>query len=159
MEGTASTIQGMVNMDAYLISCHSIGLRADWVQDGCPIGVVCSFCDSIHPEAFIEQLRAGEFICGFMWEGGPVPLYAYVGGYRFFAIHLQDMSAEWLHAHAMEIFKATGVLFYWDREEFLCDAVAEGVRLGKGSAYTLTPEQIEAASRTNDSFYYFGERK
>lgn len=139
-----------------VISCHAAGLVPSWVSTYSEMGDVCSLCDSIRPERFVEGIESGEFICGFMWDGGGTPLFAYVGGYRFFSIHLQDMSRDWLYANAMRIFEATGVLFYWDGEEFCFDAIHEGVFFSEASMYTLTEAQREHAARTNDRHYYFG---
>lgn len=148
-----------VNRNYEVISCHAPGVSPRWLNNGTS-GVTCSACNSVHPDEFVRLINAGEFICGFMWEGTNEPIWASLGGYRFYALHLQEMSVEWMHEHAMTIFKATGVLFYWDKEFLVLHTSSVGVRMGRDSIYRITAAQIAAAQELNDLFYYYkGNRK
>lgn len=133
------------------ISCHAPGQDVSWVEGNG--NAVCSLCGSIHPEEFIRLIREGEFITGFMWEGGNAPICAYVGGYRFFVVHLVDMPVEWLYDNALLIFEMTGVLFYWKKETLMFQTEIPGLNLGKGSAYVITPKQLTRARRLNEKYY------
>lgn len=134
-----------------VISCHDQSKNPKWVtaEDG---GMYCSVCKSMHPDEFVYALINGGFISGWHWVDNE-PLYCELENGRFYFRHLMDMRLEWLYTFAIDIFKKTGVLFYWEREWLRYHAVAEGAYFGFDSAMEVTADQIKEATRMNKRYY------
>ena len=140
--------------DAFVISCHDTPPIAQptW-KGGKEHPVKCSHCQSLHPNEFIYQLRNGGFIRGWVWEKG-VPLFCELDAGLFYAVHLHDMSEEWLLANAYTIFENTGLVFYWNREVPVWECAYKGVRMGEGSHVTLTRAQKSWARKLIKEKFY-----
>ncbi len=141
-----------MTINEMVISCHPEPKVAEWLSlhEG---GMKCSTCGSMHPDEFVWSISNDEFVSGFHWIDNE-PLYCVLeNNRRFYYRHLMDMSVEWLHAFAIEIFMKTGVLFYWEGDWLKFHSVSEGAYFGLDSAMKLTAAQVKEAKRLNQRYY------
>ena len=142
--------------DLFVISCHDVSETAKWNDSQDSGGCRCSVCDSVHPDEFVAALKARQLKRGWRWGVKDQPIDVKLEHGVFFAEHLKDMTIEWLHTHAIVIFEATGVLFYWERESLQFQPVRPRMR---GSKPTLTEDEITNAIHLNRHYFLIASKQ
>jgi hypothetical protein len=145
------------------ITCHHTetqeisGLRVParvpltWERDG-KHGVRCPVCHSIDPDFFVFLLEDQGFLKGWTWDGD-TPLHCQTVDGRFYATHLIDQPVEWLREHAMTIFLATGVLFFWKRDHLKCLASTKRKTYSIESPFRPSQATVERFQKKFDEYF------